>query len=306
MTPRRFRATGQAARVAHLGLNTSTGQEALPSSTPFEQMITGKSASTASASVQATSRMRFDGVTMTAAAARQRVLARGRGHDALGQGDVAQVARVRMALVDGAAPPRAWGPAPPRAGPLPASNCCERHPHDPAPITAIFMVAYAFFSSSPILLSVPAIRRLIFSRCAQTTVRPATVQNSQPASRPRRSTARRTARAAAAMEPIRALRRHDEHDDEDGLAQRQAPTQLRTSRTGSPPPPRCLLAALEAQPRTEDVTPDATEERHGMVSYVTSAPGSDPPGSRNHVLERPGQHARPADPCRSRARTDTE
>ena len=49
--------------------NTSTGKRPLPSSTPFEQMITGKSASTASASVQATSRMRFDGVTMTAAAA---------------------------------------------------------------------------------------------------------------------------------------------------------------------------------------------------------------------------------------------
>ena len=49
--------------------NTSTGSRPLPSSTPFEQMITGKSSSTASASTPATSRMTLDGVTMTAACA---------------------------------------------------------------------------------------------------------------------------------------------------------------------------------------------------------------------------------------------
>ena len=49
--------------------NTSTGRRPLPSSTPFEQTITGKSSATRPASRSATSRMMLDGVTMTAAQA---------------------------------------------------------------------------------------------------------------------------------------------------------------------------------------------------------------------------------------------
>ena len=51
--------------------NTSTGSSPLPSSTPFEQMMTGKSPSTTSDRARATPRMRFDGVTTTAARARR-------------------------------------------------------------------------------------------------------------------------------------------------------------------------------------------------------------------------------------------
>ena len=49
--------------------NTSTGRRPLPSSTPFEQTIAGKSSPTSPASRSATSRMMLEGVTITAALA---------------------------------------------------------------------------------------------------------------------------------------------------------------------------------------------------------------------------------------------
>ena len=124
----------------------------------------------------------------------------------------------------------------------------------------------------------------MFSRCAQTTVRPATVQNSQASQSPQKKySAKNGQAAAAAMEPMD-TRFVVATSTMKMSSSRQAPiqpnvTNRQPTATAMPLPPLKPSHGQKICPHTQPRNATAS-----MVSYVTSAPGSKPPPGRNHEL----------------------